>query len=294
MRSCGAEARSEQLGSSDPTEKSDTIVLVGLTMPTGFFLVSVVVGSPLENTCPSCRTYIEKKGFSSLGISWRARGMPAPGPFPEEYREEQNTGKEEEKKEEKGLRVVIEHRVGKAGSSALTRCRTKGSRASERRKYEENEGRRARRREGRVVKRSKKIRAGTEKGEKKKVKVQRGRKQPVQVQVFYYARLSRLWHSCFEEPGNLGWTEWGVSGYPARSPISLSRFSSPSASRFRCFGAPINPLLSGETPKLKKIYIYICVDMYEGGSLSLSLSLPLSLCSGRERGKRIGGGEGFR
>lgn len=50
--------------------------------------------------------------------------------------------------------------------------------------------------------------------EKKKVKVQRGRKQPVQVQVFYYARLSRLWHSCFEEPGNLGWTEWGVSGYP--------------------------------------------------------------------------------
>lgn len=145
-----------------------------------------------------------------------------------------------------------------------------------------------------MVKRSKKIRAGTEKGEKKKVKVQRGRKQPVQVQVFYYARLSRLWHSCFEEPGNLGWTEWGVSGYPARSPISLSRFSSPSASRFRCFGAPINPLLSGETPKLKKIYIYICVDMYEGGSLSLSLSLPLSLCSGRERGKRIGGGEGFR
>lgn len=131
-------------------------------------------------------------------------------------------------------------------------------------------------------------------GRKKKVKVQRGRKQPVQVQVFYYARLSRLWHSCFEEPGNLGWTEWGVSGYPARSPISLSRFSSPSASRFRCFGAPINPLLSGETPKLKKIYIYICVDMYEGGSLSLSLSLPLSLCSGRERGKRIGGGEGFR
>lgn len=66
MRSCGAEARSEQLGSSDPTEKSDTIVLVGLTMPTGFFLVSVVVGSPLENTCPSCRTYIEKKGFSSV------------------------------------------------------------------------------------------------------------------------------------------------------------------------------------------------------------------------------------
>lgn len=94
--------------------------------------------------------------------------MPAPGPFPEEYREEQNTGKEEEKKEEKGLRVVIEHRVGKAGSSALARCRTKGSRASERRKYEENEGRRARRREGRVVKRSKKIRAGTEKGEKKR------------------------------------------------------------------------------------------------------------------------------
>lgn len=208
--------------------------------------------------------------------------MPAPGPFPEEYREEQNTGKEEEKKEEKGLRVVIEHRVGKAGSSALARCRTKGSRASERRKYEENEGRRARRREGRVVKRSKKIRAGTEKGEKKKVKVQRGRKQPVQVQVFYYARLSRLWHSCFEEPGNLGWTEWGVSGYPARSPISLSRFSSPSASRFRCFGAPINPLLSGETPKLKKIYIYICVDMYEGGSLSLSLSLFLSVRAERE------------
>lgn len=144
---------------------------------------------------------------------------------------------------------------------------------------EEDEGRRARRRVAR--KRSKKIRAGTEKGEKKKkVKVQRGRKQPVQVQVFYYARLSRLWHSCFEEPGNLGWTEWGVSGYPARSPISLSRFSSPSASRFRCFGAPINPLLSGETPKLKKIYI--CVDMYEGGSLSLSL-LFLSLCSSRER-----------
>lgn len=150
---------------------------------------------------------------------------------------------------------------------------------------EEDEGRRARRRVAR--KRSKKIRAGTEK--KKKVKVQRGRKQPVQVQVFYYARLSRLWHSCFEEPGNLGWTEWGVSGYPARSPISLSYFSSPSASRFRCFGAPINPLLSGETPKLKKIYI--CVDMYEGGSLSLSL-LFLSLCSSRERerGKRIGHG----
>ena len=39
---------------------------------------------------------------------------------------------------------------------------------------------------------------------------------------------------------------------------------SPSASRFRCFGAPINPLLSGETSKLKKgkkneIYIYIRV-----------------------------------
>lgn len=39
---------------------------------------------------------------------------------------------------------------------------------------------------------------------------------------------------------------------------------SPPASRFPCFRAPINPLLSGETPKLKK-NIYMCVDMYEGG-----------------------------
>ena len=43
----------------------------------------------------------------------------------------------------------------------------------------------------------------------------------------------------------------------------ISPVLSPSASRFRCFGAPINPLLSGETPKLKKgkkneIYIYVC------------------------------------
>lgn len=205
--------------------------------------------------------------------------MPAPGSFPECQSSPRNTGRSRRKRRRR------RKRKGYASSSRwkswmiLRVSQMQDERKlNEREKKvgEEDEGRRARRRVAR--KRSKKIRAGTEK--KKKVKVQRGRKQPVQVQVFYYARLSRLWHSCFEEPGNLGWTEWGVSGYPARSPISLSYFSSPSASRFRCFGAPINPLLSGETPKLKKIYI--CVDMYEGGSLSLSL-LFLSLCSSRER-----------
>lgn len=182
--------------------------------------------------------------------------MPAPGSFPECQSSPRNTGRSRRRRRRR------RKRKGYASSSRWKNwmiLRVAGRKEVEREKKvgEEDEGRRARRRVAR--KRSKKIRAGTEKGEKKKkVKVQRGRKQPVQVQVFYYARLSRLWHSCFEEPGNLGWTEWGVSGYPARSPISLSYFSSPSASRFRCFGAPINPLLSGETPKLKKIYIYMC------------------------------------
>lgn len=53
----------------------------------------------------------------------------------------------------------------------------------------------------------------------------------------------------------------GCFRIPDFAPISA--VLSPSASRFRCFGAPINPLLSGETPKLKK---NIRVDMYEGGS----------------------------
>lgn len=45
---------------------------------------------------------------------------------------------------------------------------------------------------------------GPARGGEEKVKVQRGRKRPVRVRVFYYAGLSRLWHSCFEEPGDSG------------------------------------------------------------------------------------------
>lgn len=79
-------------------------------MPTGFFLVSVV-GSPLENTCPSCRTYIERNvpSFSRV-LAFLAgheecqlwscpvshSGIPGGA----------EGGKEEEKKE-KGLRVYI-------------------------------------------------------------------------------------------------------------------------------------------------------------------------------------------
>lgn len=92
--------------------------------------------------------------------------------------------------------------------------RRRGRKKKKKEKRRRKQAREQRGREGGVAKRSTKIRAGTVRREKKKMKVQRGRKQPVQAQVFYYARLSRLWHSCFEEPGNLGWTEWGVSGYP--------------------------------------------------------------------------------
>lgn len=111
--------------------------------------------------------------------------------------------------------VIIDDHAGKAGPWSA-RCWTKGTRSRRRsrrwRRRDEHESKEVER--GRSSEEERReIRAGTEKGEKK-VKVQRGRKQPVQVQVFYYARLSRLWHSCFEEPGNLGWTEWGVSGYP--------------------------------------------------------------------------------
>lgn len=136
--------------------------------------------------------------------------------------------------------MSLEHRETEGSSwkswtNSGNSSRPDGSRASRKKEVVEEtmekkkKQKRSRRRRGRVrregaAKRSNnEIRAGTGKGEKK-VKVQRGRKQPVQVQVFYYARLSRLWHSCFEEPGNLGWTEWGVSGYPARL-RSLSFFS---------------------------------------------------------------------
>lgn len=232
-------------------------------MPTGLFLVSVV-GSPLENTCPSCRTYIERNvpSFSRVLAFLAGHEECQLWSCPVSHSGRAEGGKEEEKKE-KGLRIYIyiytptcHDRGSRWKSWILHASQPDAGRKEVARTREE------RTRQGTKTKSSKEeqeeIRAGTEKGEKKKkVKVQRGRKQPVQVQVFYYARLSRLWHSCFEEPGNLGWTEWGVSGYSARSPISLSlsRFSSPSASRFRCFGAPINPLLSGETPKLKKIYM---------------------------------------
>lgn len=145
-------------------------------MPTGFFLVSVV-GSPLENTCPSCRTYIERNvpSFSRV-LAFLAgheecqlwscpvshSGIPGGA----------EGGKEEEKKE-KGLRVyiyiyihprvMIEDRVGKAGSCTLA------SQMQDERKLREREKKgRGRERRRRVVKRSKEIRAGTEKGEKKK------------------------------------------------------------------------------------------------------------------------------
>lgn len=132
-------------------------------------------------------------------------------------------GKEEEK-EEKGLRVIIALEKLDPSLAARTKGRCASERKKERRKGREERGTKEdeREEEREEWQRGARRYELAPRREKKKVKVQRGRKQPVQVQVFYYARLSRLWHSCFEEPGNLGWTEWGVSGYPARSPISLS------------------------------------------------------------------------
>lgn len=95
----------------------DRSLVVGLTVPTGFFLVSVVVSSPLENTCPSCRTYI-RLFHPSFQMSWHflastrnaldlspsvshPRGIPARA-------EERGGGEGRE-------RATRHHRVGKAG-----------------------------------------------------------------------------------------------------------------------------------------------------------------------------------
>lgn len=96
------------------------------------------------------------------------------GPAPcriREYREEQKEEKRRRRKK-KGYvyiyiyihpRVMIEDRVGKAGSCMLA------SQMQDERKLREREKKgRGRERRRRVVKRSKEIRAGTEKGEKKK------------------------------------------------------------------------------------------------------------------------------
>lgn len=97
----------------------DRSLVVGFTVPTGFFLVSVVVGSPLENTCPSCRTYI-RLFHPSFQMSWhflastrnaRSWLFPRVSVIPEEYRQEKKKRGRGEGRE----RATRHHRVGKAG-----------------------------------------------------------------------------------------------------------------------------------------------------------------------------------
>lgn len=175
MRSCGAEV---QVRSSDPTEKSDTIVVCWqvLRCRQDFSLFRWSVVPWKTRVLAAGHNYRERRLFHPSPVSWHflastRNARSAPG-SPVSLR---NTGRSRRKKRGGGEgreRATCHHRVGKAGSFSGSQDERKmrereKERKKERTRRTRHEGRRARRREGRVAKRSKEIRAGTEKGEKK-------------------------------------------------------------------------------------------------------------------------------
>ena len=84
--------------------------LVGLSMPTGLFLVSVV-GCPVENTCPKCRTHNERVVPHPVP-SYRARGMS----FSCQWETAGRNRKMKRRRWKTYPRVIIDNHVGKVGS----------------------------------------------------------------------------------------------------------------------------------------------------------------------------------